>query len=204
MPIRLNGVSMPYTAEDRAKAVEIISDWVNAHPVFVLHTLQNRNTFGRYLGVVLDRRAKSLNNLLLNSHVVEEIPDQTVPEEEDDEPAPDEEVVGEEVSEDELPEVEIEDESTDTDTTLSDFEDTSLPSEDDEMSSGTEDLLAEEDEAELQEEIKKATKRRRRWRLKRPVAVEDSAPDTDIPKEGDEVPLVTDTEEEKNDAEVEE
>lgn len=150
--IRLNGVALPLTSEDRAKAVGIIDDWVNRHPVFVLSTYKNKEKFGRFLGVLMDRHGGTLNKALLEAHVTEPIPECEIPEDEPDEP----EVEGIEVAPEELPEVEEEAETP------------SPPTEPEgEAEGGGEDLLEDVDDADLQEEVEVAKKERKRWRLKR-------------------------------------
>lgn len=174
VPIRLNGISMPSTPEKRAKAVELISDWVAKHPVFVLHTLKVKAPFDRYLGVVFNRWGGSLNKKLLRAGVAQPIPDEEVPKEETPETEPPEEsedevfvdetpeeVVEEEVSEEELPPVETEDEHEEVPEEEKDVE--HLPAEELPESG---DLLEDVPDQELAEEIAEETQTRKRWRLK--------------------------------------
>jgi len=184
--IRLNGVSMPATSEAKAKAVAIIDDWLNRHPIFVVHTLQSREPFGRFFGTVYSRWGTSLNRKLVRAGVAQEIPDAEIP---TDEPEEDlDSVICEVVSDDELPEIVQEPEDEPEEDREPEIDEDELVAEDDE-SDGTdalkdsmasevqdfgeqeltgepEDLLEEMDEAELIDEIREELPRRRRWRLK--------------------------------------
>lgn len=163
--LRLNGVAMPKAGEV-VKAIGIIDEWVNKYPLFIVIVHKEKGKpWGRYLATVMNRHGESLNDVLLNSHVVEEIPECEIPDEEEDLEHPPEDVAVEEVPEEEvseMPEVEAEleypaehpDEKPDDD--LGHDENCSEC-----------DLLEDEDDEELAEDFEEAVSSRRRWRLRR-------------------------------------